>query len=136
MRRTRATISFSLLHRATRYTGAWSWRKAARRQGSETQRTGKGKGPQHRASLAPEEAARLPSNDEQLAAAIGTAPVVLGFVAESGPVHDVCAYVSVWSQMNDFSQGIVDLRRLTLDATLVVVPLFVTVRAVDSWRWG
>jgi ABC-2 type transport system permease protein len=58
------------------------------------------------------------------------------FVAESGPVHDVCAYVSVWSQMNDFSQGIVDLRRLVLDATLVVVPLFVTVRAVDSWRWG
>jgi len=31
-----------------------------------------------------EEAARLPSNDERLAAVIGTAPVVLGFVAESG----------------------------------------------------
>jgi ABC-2 type transport system permease protein len=58
------------------------------------------------------------------------------FVADSGPLHDVCAYVSVWSQMNDFSQGIVDLRRLTLDATLVAVPLFITVRAVDSWRWG
>jgi ABC-2 type transport system permease protein len=58
------------------------------------------------------------------------------FVAESGTVHDVCAYVSVWSQMNDFSQGIVDLRRLVLDATLVAVPLFITVRAVDSWRWG
>lgn len=58
------------------------------------------------------------------------------FVADSGPVHDVCAYVSVWSQMNDFSQGIIDLRRLTLDATLVAVPLFITVRAVDSWRWG
>ena len=58
------------------------------------------------------------------------------FVADTGPVHDVCAYVSVWSQMNDFSQGIVDLRRLTLDATLVAVPLFITVRAVDSWRWG
>jgi len=58
------------------------------------------------------------------------------FVADSGPMHDVCAYVSVWSQMNDFSQGIIDLRRLTLDATLVAVPLFITVRAVDSWRWG
>lgn len=57
-------------------------------------------------------------------------------VADSGPVHDVCAYVSVWSQMNDFSQGIIDLRRLVLDATLVAVPLFVTVRAVESWRWG
>ena len=31
-----------------------------------------------------EEAARLPSNDERLAAAIGAAPAVLGFVAESG----------------------------------------------------
>jgi ABC-2 type transport system permease protein len=58
------------------------------------------------------------------------------FVADSGPVHDVCAYVSVWSQMNDFSQGIIDLRRIALDATLVAVPLFITVRAVDSWRWG
>ncbi len=58
------------------------------------------------------------------------------FVTDSGPAHEVCAYVSVWSQMNDFSQGIVDLRRLVLDGTLVVVPLFVTVRAVDSWRWG
>ncbi len=58
------------------------------------------------------------------------------FVADSGPVHDVCSYVSVWSQMNDFSQGIIDLRRLVLDATLVAVPLFITTRAVDSWRWG
>lgn len=58
------------------------------------------------------------------------------FMVDQGPVHDVCAYVSVWSQMNDFSQGIVDLRRLTLDATLTVLPLFITVRAVDAWRWG
>ncbi len=58
------------------------------------------------------------------------------FVIETGPAHDICAYVSVWSQMADFSQGIIDLRRLTLDATLVGVPLFITVRAVDAWRWG
>jgi ABC-2 type transport system permease protein len=58
------------------------------------------------------------------------------FVADAGAVHDACSYVSVWTQMSDFSQGIVDLRRLVLDATLVVVPLFITTRAVDSWRWG
>jgi ABC-2 type transport system permease protein len=58
------------------------------------------------------------------------------FILDAGPVHDVCAYISVWSQMNDFSQGIVDLRRLVFDGTLVVVPLFITVRAVDAWRWG
>jgi ABC-2 type transport system permease protein len=80
----------------------------------------------------------------QLAAAVMSAMAVIflfmvgigEFVADSGPVHDVCGYVSVWSQMNDFSQGIIDLRRLVLDATLVGVPLFITVRAVDSWRWG
>jgi ABC-2 type transport system permease protein len=38
--------------------------------------------------------------------------------------------------MGELSKGIVDLRRLVLDATLVVLPLFVTVRAVDAWRWG
>jgi ABC-2 type transport system permease protein len=58
------------------------------------------------------------------------------FVIDAGPAHDVCAYVSVWSQMADFSQGIVDLRRLVFDGTLVALPLFITVRAVDSWRWG
>jgi ABC-2 type transport system permease protein len=58
------------------------------------------------------------------------------YIVDSGPVHDACAYVSVWSQMNDFSQGIIDSRRLTFDTTLVIVPLFVAVRTVDSWRWG
>jgi ABC-2 type transport system permease protein len=58
------------------------------------------------------------------------------FIIDSGTAHDVCSYVSVWSQMADFSQGIVDLRRLVFDGTLVAVPLFITVRAVDSWRWG
>ncbi len=51
-------------------------------------------------------------------------------------IHDVCAYVSVWSQMNDFASGIVDLRHLAFNATLIVLPLFVTTRVVDAWRWG
>jgi ABC-2 type transport system permease protein len=58
------------------------------------------------------------------------------YVVESGALHDVCAYVSVWSQMNDFSQGVVDSRHLLFDVTLVALPLFITVRAVDAWRWG
>ena len=57
-------------------------------------------------------------------------------IFEPGPVRDVCAHVSVLSQVDDFSKGIVDLRRLVFDATLVVFPLFLTVRVVDSWRWG
>jgi ABC-2 type transport system permease protein len=38
--------------------------------------------------------------------------------------------------MDEFSKGVVDLRRLIFDATLVALPLFVTTRVIDSWRWG
>ncbi|MEM1034045.1 MAG: ABC transporter permease [Myxococcota bacterium] len=65
------------------------------------------------------------------------ASFVLGvgeYVLPEGTAQRLCAYVSVWSQMNDFSRGIVDSRRLWLNLTLVVVPLFVTVRAVEAWR--
>lgn len=80
----------------------------------------------------------------QLTAAVLSAMAVIGlfmigigeFVVEAGPLHDVCAYVSVWSQMGDFSQGIIDLRRVVLDVTVTALPLFITVRAVDAWRWG
>ena len=56
------------------------------------------------------------------------------FVTHEGTtIHDVCAYISVWAQMNDFASGVVDSRRLFLDGTLVVLPLFLTVRVVESW---
>jgi ABC-2 type transport system permease protein len=82
--------------------------------------------------------------DSQLISLVLSALVILGlfilgigeFIFEPGPLHDFCAYVSVWSQMGELSKGILDLRRLALDATLVVLPLFITVRAVDAWRWG
>ena len=56
--------------------------------------------------------------------------------AEGTTMHAVCAHVSVWAHMNDFASGIVDSRRLVFYGSLVVLPLFVTVRAVDAWRWG
>lgn len=59
------------------------------------------------------------------------------FVTRDGTmIHDVCAYLSVWAQMNDFAAGVVDSRRLALDGTLVVLPLFLSTRVVDSWRWS
>jgi ABC-2 type transport system permease protein len=57
-------------------------------------------------------------------------------ITDEGPLHELCAYLSVWSQMDDFSKGVVDLRRLAYDATLTALPLFVAVRVVDSWRWA
>jgi ABC-2 type transport system permease protein len=80
----------------------------------------------------------------QLIAMMLTALVIFGLlilgigerILEPGPLRDVCAHVSVLSQVDELSKGIVDLRRLVFDATLVAFPLFVTSRVVDSWRWG
>jgi ABC-2 type transport system permease protein len=59
------------------------------------------------------------------------------FVTREGTLmHDVCAHVSVWAHMGDFASGIVDSRRLVFYGTIILLPLFVTVRAVDAWRWG
>jgi ABC-2 type transport system permease protein len=81
----------------------------------------------------------------QFLALVMTALVVLGlfilgvgeFVTREGTLmHDICSHVSVWAHMNDFAAGIVDSRRLVFYGSLIVLPLFVTVRAVDAWRWG
>ncbi len=57
------------------------------------------------------------------------------YVFPPGPLRDVCGHVSVFSQLVDFSKGIVDLRRVVFDLTLMGLPLFLTARIVDSWRW-
>jgi ABC-type transport system involved in cytochrome c biogenesis permease component len=81
----------------------------------------------------------------QFLALVMTALVILGlfilgigeFITREGTLmHDVCAHVSVWAHMNDFASGIVDSRRLVYYAVLVALPLFVTVAAVEAWRWG
>lgn len=58
------------------------------------------------------------------------------FIFEEGPLRDFCSYVSVWTQMNEASQGLLDLRRVVWNASLVGLPLFLTTRVVESWRWG
>jgi ABC-2 type transport system permease protein len=81
----------------------------------------------------------------QFLALVLTAMVILAlfilgigeFVTREGTLmHDVCSHVSVWAHMNDFASGVVDSRRLVFYGSLIVLPLFVTVRAVDAWRWG
>jgi ABC-2 type transport system permease protein len=75
-----------------------------------------------------------------LSASIILSLFILGvgeFVTREGTLmHDVCAHVSVWAHMNDFASGVVDSRRLVFYGSLITVPLFATVRAVDAWRWG
>ncbi|MEZ4221643.1 MAG: ABC transporter permease [Polyangiaceae bacterium] len=58
------------------------------------------------------------------------------YIFEPGTVHAISSHVSVLTQMDEMSKGIIDLRRLVFDGSLIVVPLFVTVRVIDSWRWG
>lgn len=58
------------------------------------------------------------------------------FTLDEGMARETCSYVSIWSQMGELSKGIVDSRRLVFDATLVCLPLFVTTRTLDAWRWG
>ena len=81
----------------------------------------------------------------QFLALVLTATVILAlfilgvgeFVTRDGTVmHDICSHVSVWAHMNDFASGVVDSRRLVFYGSLIVLPFFVTVRAVDAWRWG
>lgn len=81
----------------------------------------------------------------QFLALVLTAMVILAlfivgigeFVTREGTLtHDVCSHLSVWAHMNDFASGVVDSRRLVWYGSLSLVPLFVTVRAVDAWRWG
>lgn len=80
----------------------------------------------------------------QLVALLLTLLVVFGlfvvgigeYVFDEGLFHELAAHVSMASQMEDFSKGIVDSRRLVFDLSLVGFSLFATVRVVDSWRWG
>jgi ABC-2 type transport system permease protein len=58
------------------------------------------------------------------------------YIFEPGTLRELSSHVSVLTQMDEMSRGVVDLRRLVFDGTLSVLPLFVTVRVVDSWRWG
>lgn len=58
------------------------------------------------------------------------------YIFEPGLMRDLCAHVSMASQMEEMSRGIIDLRRIVFDCSLAGTSLFVTARVVDSWRWG
>lgn len=57
-------------------------------------------------------------------------------VFDPGPLATLCGHVSVLSQLEDFSRGVIDLRRLVFDSSVASLSLFLTQRVVDSWRWG
>ena len=74
-----------------------------------------------------------------LALAVTVGLFILGigeFIFDRGLAHDICAYISIWTQMSDFSKGLIDTRHIVFDVSLTALSLFMTVRVVDSWRWG
>jgi len=58
------------------------------------------------------------------------------YIFDPGIFRDICAHVSMMGQMEDFSRGILDLRRVVFDGSVAGLALFLTTRVVDSWRWG
>lgn len=58
------------------------------------------------------------------------------YVFEPGMLREISGYVSASTQMREFSTGVVDLRRIVLDVSIVGFWLFMTTRWVESWRWN
>jgi ABC-2 type transport system permease protein len=57
-------------------------------------------------------------------------------VFDDGLLQSLCAHFSIQSQLAEFSQGIISLRRLVFDGALGTLALFLSIRVVDSWRWS
>lgn len=57
-------------------------------------------------------------------------------VFDPGLLQSFCAHVSLLSQLEDFSRGVVDTRRLSFDVSVAGLCIFLAGRVVDSWRWG
>lgn len=56
-------------------------------------------------------------------------------IFDEGALREVSAHVSILSQLEELSKGVIDSRRLVFDFSVVGFALFLAVRVVDSWRW-
>lgn len=79
----------------------------------------------------------------QLVALLLTLFVVFGlfvfgvaeYIFDEGLFHAIASHVSMAAQMDDFSRGVIDLRRVVFDVSVIALCLFLSARIVDSWRW-
>jgi ABC-2 type transport system permease protein len=55
-------------------------------------------------------------------------------VFDPGLALEICRHVSILSQLEDFSKGVVDSRRIFFDMSLGLLALLVCIRTVDGWR--
>lgn len=57
------------------------------------------------------------------------------FATREGTFANMAAsYISVWAQMNEFSSGIIDSRRLVWNVSLIVFALFLAYRTLETQR--
>lgn len=56
------------------------------------------------------------------------------YIFMDGLLHDMSAYVSILTFLDEMSRGIVDTRRLVLHLSLTTWALLVAVEVVESWR--
>jgi len=74
-----------------------------------------------------------------LTAGLLIAVLVLGVaepLLESDAVRSFAQHVSIQAQMGEMSRGIISVRYVVYDLSLVVLPLFVATRIVAAWRWS
>jgi ABC-2 type transport system permease protein len=56
------------------------------------------------------------------------------YLLEPGPLSALSEHISVLGHMEDFSRGVIDLRRVIFDLSLAGFALFMTKELVESWR--
>lgn len=78
----------------------------------------------------------------QVVAALVSVAILLGLWligAFSGsarpPVSDVLSYLSIITHYGDFSRGLIDTRDIVYYLSVIVVSLFISVRALETRRW-
>jgi ABC-2 type transport system permease protein len=75
-----------------------------------------------------------------LSFALGAALFLVSVLKFSVGIHagraaEVVNYISVFGQLEDFVRGVVDTKALVFHASLTVLCLFLTLKAVESRRW-
>jgi ABC-2 type transport system permease protein len=55
---------------------------------------------------------------------------------QAGALHQFLDHLSPQAQLAEMSRGIIVVKRIVFDATLVALPLLFTTKIVDSWRWS
>jgi ABC-2 type transport system permease protein len=60
---------------------------------------------------------------------------MFGFMTVSDESRAVFNYISLWTQMDSFSKGIIDTRYVVYDLSVACLSVFMAVRVLQANRW-